>query len=285
MFTPVHQPLDLAATLQSGQAFRWRTDGEWFHGVVFGNIVRMRRRPGGIEFFSAPDDERGIEHPLRDYLGLQSDLDLIYASIATDERVKAAVARYRGMRVLRQDPWECLVSFICSSASNIPRISRNVEDICSSFGRPVRLGDHVRHIFPSPQELAGAGEQRLRSLGLGYRAGYLAATANVIADGKLDLTALREDPYEDALGALTELEGVGDKVANCVLLFSLDKLESFPVDVWVHRVIQEWYLDGHAKKMSRLHMRVWARDYFGPYAGYANQYLFHDRRMQAKARP
>ena len=285
MFTPVHKPLDLDATLQSGQAFRWRTDGEWFHGVVFGNIVKIRQRPGGIQFFSAPDDERDLEHPLRDYLGLQSDLDVIYASIAMDERVKAAVARYRGMRVLRQDPWECLVSFICSSASNIPRISRNVEDICSSFGRPVRLDDPVRHTFPSPQKLAEAGEQRLRRLGLGYRAGYLAATAKVIADGKLDLMALREDPYEDALAALTELEGVGDKVANCVLLFSLDKLESFPVDVWVHRALQEWYLDGDAKKMSRLHMRLWARDYFGPYAGYANQYLFHDRRMQAKARP
>ena len=278
----IHQPLDLVSTLFSGQSFRWRREGSWSHGVVFGNIVRMRQSPKGIEFTSAPDDETFLEPLLRDYLGLAADLDDIYAAFVADERLTAAIARYRGMRIIRQDPWECLISFICSSASNIPRISRNVESLCSAFGRPLRIGDYVRNTFPTPQELAEAGEQRLRRLGLGYRAAYVAATANAIAEGKLDLMALREESYEGALDALTTLNGVGDKVANCVLLISLDKLEAFPVDVWVHRALREWYLDGRDKSISRKNMRLWAQGHFGPFAGYANQYLFHDRRLKGR---
>ena len=280
MFIPIDQPLDLAATLQSGQAFRWRLDGGWFHGVAFGNIVKVRRSRGGIDFVCAPDDEAYLAPLLVEYLGLKDDLDVIYESISKDERVGAAIARHRGMRVLRQDPWECLISFICSSASNIPRITRNVESICDSFGRPLSMDGYRRSAFPTPAELADAGESRLTELGLGYRAAYVAATARAIADGKVDLMALREDGYGEALTALVELDGVGDKVANCVLLFSLDKAEAFPVDVWVHRVLQEWYLDG--KRLSPKNARLWAMGYFGPHAGYANQYLFHDRRLQGR---
>jgi len=280
----VDQPLDLASTLLSGQSFRWQRDAEWFEGVVFNNIVRMRQDVAGIEFTSAPDDESFVRPLVRDYLALEVDLEGIYASIGADDRLKAAIARYRGLRVLRQDPWECLVSFICSSASNIPRISSNIESICAAFGREVRAGDRVRSTFPTPQELAEAGEERLRRLGVGYRAPFIASTARAIADGVPDLMTLREAPYEEALRELTALDGVGDKVANCVLLFSLDKLEAFPVDVWVERALQEWYLRGADKKLTRSKMRLWARDYFGPYAGYANQYLFHDRRLQGRRR-
>ena len=295
MFMPLHQPLDLASTLLSGQTFRWRKEGPWFYGVAFGSVVKMRQEEAGIEFTSVPDDEHVLEPLLRDYLGLSADLESIYASIGIHARIVAAIERHSGMRILRQDPWECLVGFICSPASNIPRISNNVEDICSSFGQRVASSDHVRSTFPTPHELAEAGEQRLRQLGLGFRARPLAATARAIAEGALDLMALREAPYEQALNALTALDGVGDKVANCVLLFSLDKPHAFPVDVWVHRALKEWYLDGQGpgtggrshylskgKSISRINMRLWAQEYFGPYAGYANQYLFHDRRLQGR---
>ena len=276
MFIPVPQPLDLAATLLSGQAFRWRESDGWFDGVLFNNVVRLRRETDGIEFTCTPDDERTIQPLLVDYLRLDVDLDAVYSSIATDQRIEAAIARFRGMRILRQDPWECLIGFICSSNSNIPRITKNVESICATFGRPIESGGSPRSTFPTPEELTEASEERLRHLGLGYRAGFVASTARAIADGALDLMALREDPYEDALGALTALDGVGDKVANCILLFSLDKPEAFPVDTHVEQRLIEWYLDG--TKLSRPRMRHWAQERFGPYAGYANQYLFHDRR-------
>ena len=284
MLIPVTQPFDLTSTLLSGQAFRWRTDGPWFYGVVFDNVVKLRQMDQGVELFCAPDDEKTLEPLLVDYLGLPADLDGIYSTISVDDRLRAAIGRYRGMRVLRQDPWECLVSFICSSASNIPRISKNVESICSAYGRPIRLGDYLRSSFPTPRELAQAEVADLRRLGLGYRAEYVASTSRAIAGGAVDLFALRESPYDEALDALLSLDGVGDKVANCVLLCSLDKLDAFPIDVWVRRALQEWYLGGEDKTLSLKKMRLWAQEYFGPYAGYANQYLFHDRRLQGRSR-
>ncbi len=278
------RPLDLENTLFSGQAFRWRRAGGWYRGVVFGNVIRIRQAGEGLEVAARPDDAAALWPLLSDYLGLGADLDRIYASISVDDRIKAAIDRYRGMRVLRQDPWECLMSFICTSASNIPRISQNIESICQAFGSPILGGGEPTHAFPTPEQLAGATEAEVRALGLGYRAAYLVSTARTVAEGAVDPMALREASYEEALEALTSLEGVGDKVANCVLLLSLDKPEAFPVDTHVDQRLREWYLDGF--RPNRLKMRVWAQEYFGPHAGYANHYLFHDRRLQARsARP
>ena len=280
MLIPVHQPLDLATTLESGQAFRWRRHDDWYYGVVFDSFVKLRQVRSGVEFFCAPQDEASMVPRLHGYLGLGEDLERIYREIAADQRMQNAIERYKGLRVLHQEPWECLICFICSAYSNIRRISGNVEDLATAFGHPLALDGQVRSTFPTAQELAEASEQRLRQMGLGYRAKYIPATARMIADGAVDLSKLREAPYEEALQALTQLPGVGDKVANCVLLFSLDKTEAFPVDVWVHRALNEWYLDGLGKQLSRPKMRMWAREYFGPYAGYANQYLFQDRRLE-----
>ncbi len=282
-------PLDLTWTLESGQTFRWRReepDGEstgqpWYQGVIFDNIVRMRRAPEGIEFTSHPDDESVLESLVRSYLRLDDDLDAIYRAIDKDDRIGGSIRSYHGMRLARQDPWECLVSFICSSTSNIPRIKKDVEAMSTHFGRRLTLDRIGRGTFPDPEALASAGEEALRRLGLGFRAKYVAAVAETAAAGGLDIFALRETPYDEGLEVLTGLPGVGDKVANCVLLFSLDKLEAFPVDVWIHRALQDWYLDPDSK-LNRIEMRRWAQRHFGPYAGYANQYLFHDRRLMGR---
>ena len=276
-------PLDLASTLFSGQAFRWREEDGWFRGVVSGNVVWLRETPGGVEFRGGPDGEASLAPLLRDYLCLDIDLVGVYEAMSVDGRLRAAVKRHHGMRVLRQDPWECLVSFICSSASNIPRITRNIESICETFGRRIEGDGCAGHAFPSPAELAECTAELLRGLGLGYRAEYLASTARRVASGEVDLAGLREASYETALDALTSLDGVGDKVANCVMLFSLDKPMAFPVDTWIDKAIHEWYLDG--ARVSRKNMRLWAMDYFGGYAGYANHYLFHDRRLRGKIPP
>ena len=288
MLIPFSQPLDIVITLESGQAFRWRREGEWLHGVIFNNIVKIRQTQEGVEFFCSPDDEQTLEPLIRDYLRLGDDIDAICREIDVDDRIGGALRLYPGMRILRQEPWECLISFICSANSNIPRISANVEDMASSFGRPISFDGIERSAFPTPERLAEAGEQRLRELRLGFRAKYVAAVARIVADGNLDLFALREAPYQEALDALTALPGVGDKVANCVLLFSLDKLEAFPVDVWIDRALREWYprqmTYGEGKKLTRKAMRPWAQEHFGAYAGYANQYLFQGRRLQGKSK-
>ena len=156
--------------------------------------------------------------------------------------------------------------------------------MCQSLGRPIGEDDgRTKNAFPSPTALVQAGEQRLRRLGLGFRARYLPVIARIVAEGEVEPLALRTVPYQEALEALIALPGVGDKVANCAMLFSMDKLEAFPVDVWVHRALQEWYLGGTEVKLSNKKMREWAQERFGPYAGYANQYLFHSRRLQGKA--
>lgn len=280
MFIPITQPFNLVATLESGQAFRWRRVGDWFHGVVVNNIVKMKRLVRGIEFISSPDEEAYLMPFIVEYLGLNQNLDVVYESISKDEFITESIDKYRGMRILCQDPWECLISFICSSASNIPRISRNLESISSEFGKPLQMDNYERRTFPTPDDLAGVKENKLEKLKLGYRSAYVISTARMVAEGKIDLNALREKDYEEALNSLVVLDGVGDKVANCVLLFSLGKTEAFPVDVWVQRVLRENYLAG--KSMSLVSARRWAMEFFGPYAGYANQYLFHNRRLQGK---
>ena len=210
-------PLNLASTLESGQTFRWRRSappepgGGWYAGVVFGNAVRMRQVPRGVEFRSSPDDESAVAPMLRDYLRLDDDLDAIYRSIGADRQVRRAIDCYAGMRIARQEPWECLVSFICSANSSIPHITANVEKVAGDLGRPVGPDPNERKAFPTPEALAEAGERRLRQLGLGFRAKYVAATAAAIAERRLDLAALREASYGEALDALTTLPGVGTR--------------------------------------------------------------------------
>ncbi len=281
-------PLRLAETLESGQAFRWRKisgdDAEsHYEGVVFGNLIKVKQVDGDILFHSAPDTSAAIQPLFRDYLGLNHDLESIYAEIRWDERVAASIDEYPGMRILRQDPWECLVSFICSANNNIARISQNVEDISNAFGPRIPGVGAERRAFPGPDAVADAGESALRQLGLGFRAKYVAATAERVANAEIDLFSLREAPYDEALSAITTLSGVADKVGNCVLLMSMDKLEAFPVDVWIDRAMRDWYFsESESKNMPRTRMREWAQRRFGRYAGYANQYLFQSRRLQGK---
>ena len=291
MLIPFTESFDLSSTLESGQAFRWNKNDESnpegiqsYTGVIFNNLVKLSHSSHGIDFSCSPDPESTLKPLIQNYLRLDDDLNVIYKDIGTDDRIKSSIAKYPGMRLIRQEPWECLISFICSSNSNIPRIRTNIKDMSKYFGHTISLNNQFDSTFPTPEELCEAGEIRLRNLGLGFRAKYVASTARIIANGEVDLFKLRETNYEDALEILTSLRGVGDKVANCVLLFSMDKLDAFPVDVWIGRALGEWYLNRSCNKLSPKNMRIWAQGRFGSYAGYANQYLFHDRRLLGKSK-
>ena len=279
-------PLDLAASLESGQAFRWRRveseGGKCFEGVVFDNLVRIHQSGTTLKLDSFPDSPVDLRPLIEDYLCLGHDLEAICEELGRDARVAKAIASYSGLRLQRQEPWECLASFICSANNNIARISQNVESIADAFGDSIP--GTRRRTFPSAATVADAGEAALRELGLGFRAKYLAPAARQVAEGDIDLYALREVEYAEVAMAITGLAGVGDKVGNCVMLFSLDKLEAFPVDVWIDRALREWYFeDGVGKSLPRTRMREWAQARFGEYAGYANQYLFHSRRLQGSS--
>ena len=281
----VDQPFDLGASLESGQAHRWAypKDGDdgWYTGMVRGNLVRIRQTGERVEFHCAPADEAAFAPRLAEYFRFDDDILSIYDEINRDERVAAMVRRYPGLRVLRTEPWECLVAFICSATSNIPRIHQNMESISEAFGSPVSLNGCTRHTFPTPADLAEAGEMELRRLGLGFRAPYVHLASVAVLEGRLDLAALIETPYPEAKAALMERRGIGSKIADCIAVFSLEKLQAFPIDVWVRRALGEWYFPNQKTPPDRV-LLEWAHDYFGRYGGYAQQYLFHGRRLWGK---
>lgn len=281
VFLPIGY-VDTEATLDGGQAFRWwPEENGGYRGVVGRRTVNVSEIEGGVRI--TPLDGKGtdgLQHSMLEYLGHDQDLEGFRTRFADDPCLGPALRRYSGLRVLRQDPWEALFSFITSSTSNIPRIKLNVGSAAERLGYAV--GPEARDVtFPEPEVVAEAGEQFLRDLGFGFRAKYLVPAAEAVASGQLNLTDLREASYIEAREALTELHGVGEKVADCVLAFSLDKPESFIVDRHILRALHKWY--NLPEKASLTYAADWARDYFGDHAALANQYMFHRERLARRA--
>jgi N-glycosylase/DNA lyase len=263
---------DLAVTFSCGQAFRWRKNGDAWEGVVGSRRVRLRQNPAGI---SAESTSPGNWLWLRHYLQLDTELSDIVATFPDDEAMRAAAAYCRGMRLLRQDPWETLASFICSSTKQVAQIQQIVELLSRRFGEPFPIGDGTPPVFtfPTAARIAEASEAELRECKLGFRAPYLLGTARVVASGKINLLHLSELSLTDARAELIELPGVGLKIADCVLLFAYGFQQAFPVDVWIARALREIYFPRRQPKPPRL--RKFIETYFGPHSGYAQQYLFH----------
>ena len=268
---------DLPSTLESGQAHRWKYENGWYWGVVYGDLIKIRQTQSEVEILSSLRDPDNLKSLIQWYFRMDDNLDEIYKMIRKDDYISGAINRHYGLRILRQEPWECLSAFICSATSSISRIHKNMESMSDSLGESLVLDGHLRSTFPTPEQIVTAGESKLRELGLGFRAKYLHRAAIAIAEGGLDLEELRYIDYWDAKAKLMELSGIGPKIADCVLVFSLDKLEAFPIDRWVSRALEKFYFDDCIP--SYQDTVVWAHDYFGCYAGYAQQYLFHDQRL------
>tara|TARA_B100001245_G_scaffold217043_1_gene185229 strand:- start:3087 stop:3944 length:858 start_codon:yes stop_codon:yes gene_type:complete len=273
-------PYTLGETLYSGQAFRWAPilNGEVHEGILDGVRVRLTQKEDGIHC-SLGSGELFDEGFIKTYLRIEDDLTQIYSQLSSDTYFTQAKDKYEGLHILRQDPWECLITFICSANNNIPRIKSLVKGISESSGE--RIKDQFGHFysFPGPVSISELGELGLREIGLGFRAKYVAKVADIVVRNEIDLKSFRGLEYEEALIELLKFPGVGDKIANCVLLFSMDKLQAFPVDVWIRRVLRENYLNDIDEAIPDTKLRDWAQDYFGEFAGYANQYLFHKRRL------
>jgi 3-methyladenine DNA glycosylase/8-oxoguanine DNA glycosylase len=280
-------PFDLDFSLCCGQVFRWGKLDGWWYGVVGDKIIKIRQRDRELEF------EGADEGFVRNYFRLDDDLAQIGRCVDKDKYIHAALQRYIGLRLVRQEPWSCLIGFICSIQKNIPAIEQMLVQMSNRFGEKREFDGKEFYIFPTAERLALASDSGLRECSLGFRAKYVKATAQKIVDENFDLNSLRKLPYLEARSKLLEFMGVGLKVADCVLLFSLDKTEAFPVDVWVKRVILNHYCDKLAPELvKRLQSRStltngeylkigdWARGYFGAYAGYAQEYLYHFERTQ-----
>jgi len=284
-------PFSLDHTLSCGQTFKWEEQGDWWIGVVSETALRIRQKDGALEFeASSKDVDSGF---LWRYFRLDDDLPMIYSKIMKDKHVKAAVNQFRGLRLIKQEPWECLISYICATNKNIPAIKQMIHNICKRFGRTINFEGKRFFTFPKPEALAKATLSELRLCKLGYRAEFVLETARIMNKGDFNLEALRTVPYERAKKELMPFPGVGSKVADCVLLFSLDKLEAFPIDVWMKRVILEYYPQyfkpefitrmSTKKGLSTGEYKTiydFGKKYFGDYLGYAQEYLYHHKRCQ-----
>ena len=277
-FIPVNQPIDLRKTMESGQVFRWDLVDGCYYVTIEGNLISIKQLATTLELCSSELSKNQIQKLVADYFRLDDDLENIYFCIDTDERIHSAIEEYRGLRIIRQDPWECLISFICSANSNIPRISINMNNLAKTFGKSLELNGVKGYSFPSPATLAEVGEPLLRDLKLGFRAKYVAEAAKIVDSNNLSLEDLKDLGYNEAKRLLTSIPGVGEKVSDCVLLFSLEKLEACPIDRWVRRAMEDWYLN--KANMSYEEIRLWAFNKWGPFTGYAQQYLFQQKRLE-----
>ena len=273
---------DLAATLASGQAFRWRGGEGGWTGVVDGRWVRLRAGAGRIvaETAAPAADWQWLRH----YLQLEVNLPEVLAALPRDDpALQAAVRACAGLRLLRQEPWECLASFICSSSKQIAQIEQMIVHLSRRFGEPlpVPAGEEPVYSFPGYARLAEVSESDLRGCKLGFRAPYLRGTAQRLAAGEVDLSRLFTLSLDEARAELLKFPGVGVKIADCVLLFAYGFPEAFPVDVWIMRALRRHYFP--RRSVSPAGLRRFIRAHFGPQAGYAQQYLFHYMRVIERA--
>lgn len=269
---------NLAATLESGQAFRWRALGGAYEGVVGGRWVRLS--PGVDKLHAEAMAPLADWDWLAGYLQVGECLETVLASFPRDAVLAEAVLRARGLRLLRQEAWECLASFILSSTKRIVQIRQMVGLLCARYGAPVAVpcGHAAEFAFPTAERLARCSEAELRACRLGFRAPYLRATARRIAGGDPDLATLGSLELEQARSVLMTLPGVGRKIADCVLLFAYGFQRAFPIDVWIGKALRRFYLPG--RRVALAEIRRFVDTHFGPRAGYAQQYLFHSMRSR-----
>ncbi|HUK93168.1 MAG TPA: DNA glycosylase [Methanomicrobiales archaeon] len=275
------QPLDLSLTLSCGQAFRWVQRDGWWEGVVGESLWKVRQEGDRLSY-------SGMKAPaLRHYLALDEDLPAILASVDRDPVIHRSIEACRGLRILRQDPWEILISFICATNTNIPRIRKMIASIARTFGRRVPGTGEAVYSFPGPEALSGACADDLAACRLGYRDRYVAGTAARVAEDPGILGRIAGLPFDEARDALLAFDGVGPKAADCILIFGYHRLEAFPVDVWVRRIMHGQYIPpppgmkGSSEKEDR-RIRGFGQAHFGEYAGYAQEYLFCARGILEK---
>lgn len=272
---------DLEATLESGQSFQWvRDESGCSFGWVGGHLFGIWQRGDRVEFESPTTDDASA---LAEYLQLGRDTrPMRNIFIQLDPFLRDAVAFAPGTRILKQDPWECLAGFILSSMKQVAHIKQIWATVSNRYGESIEWKGQRYHRFPSSRALASLDEKKLRDCRMGFRAPYLLSAARAVASGKIRLDALYHLSTREARSCLTRLSGVGDKIADCVLLYAYQKFDAFPRDVWINRVLHRVYFRGKRKPTDEKLTRF-IEEYFGAYAGYAQQYLFHYVRMNPPA--
>ena len=267
----LHTDINRRETINSGQVFLWENYGnEWF--VIDGDdIIMGKQTPFEIITFSKTTKK---------FFREDDNYQKILKNITKDKIVKEAANHYPGLRVTRQDPFQCCISFIVSANSNIPNIRMRLGKLCKKFGKKIRFQKREFFLFPEPKRLANSTLQDLQECKLGYRSKYVLDSSRAIASGEIDFDELKKMSYDESKKLLLKLPGIGDKVADCVMLFSLEKLEAFPLDTWILKILQKYYSNNFCidkkniskKRYENIHQHI--LDHFGKYAGYSQQFLY-----------
>jgi N-glycosylase/DNA lyase len=261
--------LDLESTLFNGQVFRWQKINEKYYGFISNKFVCIEKKNGILYVWSKQPistDE------IKEYFRLDDDLEKVKKSIENDSILSMLFEYYNSMRIIKQEPLECSISYICSIASNISKISKVINKISQMSGYEVELNGIKSYSFPNYDELIKLTKKDFDMAGAGFRSGYIINFIKYVNENKEAFYSLGKVPYEESLRTLTSIKGIGDKVANCILLFGFGKLEAFPVDRWVMRAMKKFYIE---QKLSNEKIRQFAQNKWNGNAGYIQQYLFH----------
>ena len=262
--------IDVDNSINSGQVFLWEKQGSDWYGIDGQDVLKINKN-GVI---------KSIRNLKTDFFRKNDNMQEIIKSISKDKTVKKAVKEYKGLRLFRQDPFQCLISFIISSNSNIQKIKNSLEKITKKFGKKVKIQNKEFFLFPEPEKMAKATIDEIKSCGVGYRAPFIKEAAKMVILKKIDFEYLKKCDYHEAKKNICLVPGIGNKVADCIMLFSLNKLESFPLDTWMIKILEKYYSKEFKietktitqKQYELLHEKI--VNYFGPYCGYAQQYLF-----------
>lgn len=253
-----------------GQCFRFNQNGSnSYNGVAYGHYIEITQLDDEVTIAST--SKGGYEAIWKDYFDIDFDYSECINNFSFDNTLKIASSYASGIRILHQDHWEALCSFIISQNNNIPRIKKIIETMCEQYGEHVYTDNNNKkyYSFPSPKAIFDAGEEKIFELKTGFRAKYIIDAAKKVVSGEISFDEIESMPTEIALNKLCEIKGVGLKVASCVLLFSFRKYDCFPIDVWMKKILEKYYPD------------VKSKEYFGEYAGIAQQYLFYYERCMS----
>ena len=262
--------IDIDNSINSGQVFLWKKIKKNWYGIDGQNILKINQG-GKIE---------SIQNTKTDFFRKNDDIQKIIKSISKDKTVKKAIRQYEGLRLFNQDPFQCMISFIISSNSNIQKIKDSLEKISKKFGTKLMVQNEEFYLFPRPEKIAKASIYEIKTCGVGYRAPFIKEAAKMVTSKKINFEYLKNSDYNETKRNLRLIPGVGNKVADCIMLFSLNKLDAFPLDTWMIKILEKYYSNEFhietktitEKQYEILHKKI--VDYFGPYCGYAQQFLF-----------
>lgn len=264
------EDFELEHIFDCGQCFRFnKIDENTYLGVAKGRALKISQNGASITFHDT--SERDFYDIWRDFFDLSRDYGDIKRTLSKDSVLREAIKYGGGIRILRQDLWETIISFIISASNNIPRIKGIIERFCQSFGEEIHYMGKTYYSFPTPEKTASLTMEDLSVIRAGFRDKYIINAAKKIADGKLSLDYVKTLPTPEAKQALMSLTGVGNKVSDCILLFGLNRADAFPVDVWIKRIMEYCYFDGEQPISA---ISAFAENKFGALGGFAQQYLF-----------